>query len=177
LNFKLIEPSIRLEKSFNNYISEWESTTENIVPFASRRNGLSYTELLENWKNNKTDKVYEKGFVPSTLYFLVDDTEKIYGALHFRHELNEFLLRTGGHIGYGIRPTLRQQGYATIMLSLALPIAKKFGLDKVLITCDKNNISSAKTITKNGGVFENQVFDNGEFTQRYWIDLFPIVVY
>jgi predicted acetyltransferase len=26
------------------------------------------------------------------------------GAITLRHELNDFLLRAGGHIGYGIRP-------------------------------------------------------------------------
>jgi predicted acetyltransferase len=40
-----------------------------------------------------------------------------------------------------------------------------------LITCDKNNIGSAKTIIKNGGVLENEVMEDGEITQRYWIDI------
>ncbi|NLZ48977.1 MAG: GNAT family N-acetyltransferase, partial [Clostridiales bacterium] len=37
------------------------------------------------------------------------------------------------------------------MLSIALPIAKKLGLNKVLITCDKTNLASAGTIKSNGG--------------------------
>lgn len=171
MNFKLIEPTVKLEKSYIDYISEWENSEEQIVPYASRRNKLEYLQLIDNWKNDKTDKAYEKGFVPATIYFLVDEKEKIYGALHFRHHLNEYLLKTGGHIGYGIRPSERKKGYASKMLSLGLKTAKQLDFEKVLITCDKNNIASAMTIVKNGGVIENEVYENGEITQRYWITL------
>lgn len=171
MELKLIEPTINLEKAYIDYISEWENTEKEIVPFASRRNSLNYIELIAKWENDKTDKVYEQGFVPATLYFLIDETEKIYGALHFRHELNEYLLKTGGHIGYGVRPSEREKGYATKMLLLALQIVRQLNLDKVLITCNKNNIASAKTIIKNGGILENEVYENEEIVQRYWISL------
>jgi len=45
------------------------------------------------------------------------------------------------------------------------------GLDKVLITCDQDNIGSAKTIEKCGGILENEVDDNGTIKKRYWITL------
>ena len=42
----------------------------------------------------------------------------------------------------------------------------------VLMVCDKDNIASAKTIIKNGGVLENEFIDeNGRVEQRYWIDI------
>jgi predicted acetyltransferase len=154
-----------------DYISEWELSGDTIVPMAASRNGLSYSELLEKWASDKTDIVYEKGFVPSTLYFLVDESENIYGALHLRHELNDHLLMTGGHIGYGIRKSQRRKGYAGEMLSLSFPLVKEHNINKVLITCDKENTGSAKTIIKNGGVFENEILEDGEITQRYWINL------
>ena len=40
------------------------------------------------------------------------------------------------------------------------------------MVCDKENIPSAKTIIKNGGVLENEFIDeNGRVEQRYWIDI------
>ena len=57
------------------------------------------------------------------------------------------------------------------MLSLALPIAKELGINKALITCDKNNIGSAKAIMNNGGILENEIGNENEITQRYWIEL------
>jgi predicted acetyltransferase len=42
----------------------------------------------------------------------------------------------------------------------------------ILITCDKDNIGSAKTIIANNGVLENElVEDNGNIVQRYWITM------
>ena len=57
------------------------------------------------------------------------------------------------------------------MLRLALPEAKKIGLEKVLITCDEDNIASAKVIEKNGGIFERYAVKDGKKFRRYWIDL------
>jgi predicted acetyltransferase len=45
------------------------------------------------------------------------------------------------------------------------------GIDPVLVTCDKSNLGSARTIQKNGGVLENEVGDGKEIVQRYWISL------
>lgn len=39
------------------------------------------------------------------------------------------------------------------------------------MTCDKENIGSAKSIMKNGGVLENEVCEDGIIEQRYWITL------
>ena len=36
---------------------------------------------------------------------------------------------------------------------------KEFGKDKVLLTCDKENIASRKTIIANGGILENTIED------------------
>ena len=81
------------------------------------------------------------------------------------------VLREGGHIGDGIRPSERRKGYATEMIRLALIECGKLGIRRVLMTCEKSNIGSAKSIVKNGGVLENEfVNSDGEIEQRYWIE-------
>ena len=65
--------------------------------------------------------------------------------------------RSGGHIGDGIRPSERRKGYATAMIGLALEECRKLGINKVLMTCDKTNIGSAKSIMNNGGVLESEL--------------------
>ena len=97
---------------------------------------------------------------------------RIVGTIQLRHELNEELLLSGGHIGYGVRPFERRKGCATQMLALALERCKGLGLDRALITCNRENEASAATIRKGGGVLENEIPDkNGKITQRYWINL------
>lgn len=106
------------------------------------------------------------------LFLLDEDRDRLLGAVNIRHYLNDSLLKEGGHIGDGIRPSERRKGYATEMIRLALTECKKLGIEKVLMTCDKDNIGSARSIIKNGGILENEfVNSEGNIEQRYWISL------
>ena len=92
---------------------------------------------------------------------------RLVGFLSVRHELNDYLLELGGHIGYAIRPLERGQGYATAATALALEECRRLGIDRVLITCDDTNVASAAVIERNGGVLED--LRGGK--RRYWVDL------
>ena len=110
-------------------------------------------------------------------YWLVNNYKKIFGVIRIRKELNsEFLKNIGGHIGYDIRPSERKKGYATKMVSLTFPLVKKLKIKKALVTCDKTNIASSKTITNNGGVLENEIIKDGKIILRYWINIKPCYV-
>ena len=92
--------------------------------------------------------------------------EEVVGFLALRHSLNAWLLEEGGHIGYSVRPSRRGQGHASRALALAVRRSAELGLDRVLVTCDEDNVASARTIERNGGVYEDT--RNGK--RRYWID-------
>lgn len=172
MELMLVKPSIILEREYEEYIKEWEEVGEKIVPYASRRHKDDFLQLLNHWQISETDLVREKALVPASLYFLVDKDNKIYGAIDLRHDLNEYLLKVGGHIGYGIRPSQRRKGYATKILSLGIEEAKKLNLKKVLVTCNKDNFGSAGAIKNNGGILENEFKEeNGNIVQRYWINI------
>lgn len=94
--------------------------------------------------------------------------------IDFRHPLSDFLFNFGGNIGYSVRPSERQKGYASEMLRLVLPICRELGENRVLLACDKNNKASQKTIIKNEGVLEKEIIDTvglseSGIIQRYWI--------
>lgn len=63
--------------------------------------------------------------------------------------------------------------YGTRLLALALKQAKSIGLREVLVTCDRENRSSARINEHNGGQLENQVIsrNTGSLIARYWIKL------
>jgi len=128
-----------------------------------------YVEMVNSWPDGKN---LPATFVPNTYYVGVV-ADRIVGRLSFRHRLNDFLEKIGGHIGYCVVPSQRNRGYATTMLKQSLEFAKALGLDKVLITCDTDNIGSIRVIDANGGVFEN-VSNEPELKiqkNRYWIYL------
>lgn len=105
------------------------------------------------------------GWVPA-IQFVSFDNGRAIGFLHLRLALNATLLEKGGHIGYSVRPSERHKGYAKGQLRQGLRQAAKKNLSKVLITCDKTNEASRRTILACGGILE----DVREGTERYWID-------
>ena len=173
MNIKLVKLTSKYKKQLIDMLKEWKEDIEknhgNHSPWAIFKNDFQdfdyYIENLD-YKNN------ENGHVPTSTFFLLDEERNIFvGAVNIRHYLNESLLRSGGHIGDGIRPSERRKGYATAMIALALEECKKLGIDKVLMCCDKDNIGSAKSIVKNGGILENEIEEDGHLEQRYWIKL------
>jgi predicted acetyltransferase len=104
-------------------------------------------------------------------YWWIVEGETYLGAITLRHRLNDFLLRAGGHIGYGVRPSVRGQGIATWALAEVLRRARSRGLGRVLVTCQDSNVASARTIERNGGVLEDVRETDFGLTRRYWIDL------
>lgn len=181
----LVKPSKVLEEKILEYKQEYldfEETNINGSCGLARYN--DFDEWLEIVLSIEKDKLRNNvheysegiglpdGFVPCTTFWLVNNNKNsILGAIEIRHQLNDYLTFRGGHIGYGIRPSERNKGYAGNMLSMLLQHCKTIGLSKVLITCLKNNIGSAKTIIKNGGILDSEDIDNGETFQRYWINI------
>ena len=174
MSLKLIKLTKTYEKQLGEMIDEWKADQElnhtNHSPWTIFKNDYhdfdDYLEKLEV-------KEAAEGKVPDSVFFLLDtERDRLLGAINIRHSLNEDLLREGGHIGDGIRPSERRKGYATEMIRLALIECRKLGIEKVLMTCDRDNIASAKSIVKNGGILENEFINSdGVMEQRYWITL------
>lgn len=169
--YELIKPTEVHESLVIDMIDEFKSNNENIIPSALSLNNLSYKEWLSRLKNLECKSTCPDGLVPSNFYLLFNEN-KLIGAIDIRIELNDFFLKKGGNIGYGIRPTERGKGFAKIQLKLGLKEAQKFGLEKVLLTCNKDNLASSRTIERCNGVLENEfIEEDGQITSRYWIEL------
>ena len=174
MSLKLIKLTKEYEAALAEMIDEWKKDQEinhtNHSPWAIFKNDC---HNFDYYLDNLEIKSEGDGKVPDSVFFLLDeDRNRLLGAVNIRHYLNEYLLYEGGHIGDGIRPSERRKGYATEMIRLALIECKKLGMNKVLITCDRDNIGSAKSIINNGGILENEfVNSDGEIEQRYWITL------
>lgn len=133
-----------------------------------------FSEYIKFLKNNKNIATVQEGDVHSAFLLAEDSSGAIVGRISIRLELNDFLKKIGGHIGYAILSEYRKQGYGTEILRLGLEYIKKHSkLRSVLITCDETNVASSKIIEANNGVFEN-LYSGVEVKvpkKRYWINL------
>jgi predicted acetyltransferase len=168
---RIIEPCVNLKNEYFGMILEWKESGEELIPWSLNLENSDFNLLVEKLNGYSKGIGLPDGFVECSTFWLINENNRILGAIDIRHRLNDYLLFRGGHIGYGIRPSERRRGDASSMLSFALKECKTVGLSKVLITCSKSNSGSARTIIKNGGILESEDSDNGEIFQRYWIDL------
>jgi predicted acetyltransferase len=164
----LVELNAGLKDKFLDMAEEYKSAGEDRYALGIEDFDV-YLEYLETYQ---TGKNLPPGHVRSNAYFLLAG-DKLIGSGNLRHELNEGLSVFGGHIGYDVRPSERRKGYGTLILELTLEKARELGLKRVFLTCDTDNVASAKIIEKHGGKLENQMFYQplGKIISQYWIEL------
>lgn len=115
-----------------------------------------------------------KHAVPTTQLWAFNQAGEMVGTLSIRHNIsNLYLENEAGHIGYDVAPKFRGRGYAKIMLKLAQTEMKKIGLEKVLITCQDNNIASKKVILDSGGIYSHTIMGRvcPYPISHYWLNL------
>ena len=176
---QLVQPSILYKESYIRALQEGFNSNTTAPPMTAEEiNTINqdFEAYLNKGKNPEKmfhapdGKDYER-VAQTTLWLVKDDL--FIGCANIRHELNDFLMMFGGHIGYAIRPSQRRQGYATLTLRLALDFLREKGLTRALLTTAEHNIGSQKAIERNNGILENVA----EYSwldyklPRYWIDL------
>ena len=169
----LVTPSEHYKDSYlgalREYQAEGRKLSENLIGITQ-----DFAAFVQEIHDKADWAKIKPGRVPSSNFWLIKEGQYV-GEINIRPELNEELLNYGGHIGYQIRPSRRRQGYGKRVLELGLLLAPSFGLKRVLITCDWDNVGSRKIIEHNGGQFENELA--GEIDgkavrrRRYWIEL------
>ena len=168
MSIKLVKPSLGFESEFLSMAEEYRAASDDRYKSASE-DFASFIHSIENFSKGID---LPPGYVTTSTFWLVD-ANHIIGRSSLRHRLTPELEIEGGNIGYDIRPSERRKGYGTLILKLMLEKARDLGLIRVLVTCDDDNVASARIIMRNGGRFEGHGMSKktGTVVARYWIDL------
>ena len=167
---KLVLPHIDYKDSFLKALGEfqneglWLDLDQDFLTH-------SFEDFVEEFQMHSKGRRLPLGYVPHTTFWILNDNDEFAGQIDLRHRINEALRKYGGHIGYEISPSNRQKGLATFALDEVLKRAKNMGLEKVLITCDNDNIASQKLIKNVGGILKEEISQFGIITQCYWVEL------
>jgi len=188
----LTRPSEAYRDSFLSGAAEFcaegrvDSTYAEFLGYDQKALERHFGDFVHDLLNLASDDTLPRGWQQDQVFWLIGGGEYL-GQTSIRpHLSSRYLLTYGGHIGYSIRPSRRRQGYGTKILALALEEARRLGLQRVLITCNSDNLPSKRIIEQNGGRYESSMAmpahllraegrsANGQVDKlRYWIELVP----
>lgn len=154
------------EQLLQGYVQEHWDHCETNISASWGLTACEYDAWVEAVQKNAAagDETWGK-----SLLYLCFDQGRLIGLLHIRYDLPAALTGKYGNIGYGVRPTERNKGYATEMLRYALSVCREKGMDRAILGCFKDNLASAATIRKNGGILteENNNYEKDRISQYY----------
>ena len=171
MSLQLESPSLKLKDSYLSHVEEFRQRGEWLIPFVMRFPTDDFPAFIDRLEKCAQGAEATRDHAAHRTFWLVEDGVNVVGVSNLRLYLTDALRIDGGHIGYGIRPSARRRGLATLILRETLLKAKAHGITRALVTAEKRNTGSIKTILKNGGVWDSEeklpAYD--DVMQRFWI--------
>lgn len=159
---ELLAPTVRLHRSWLDAHREWGPGLHEDGFGLSASDQVDSPAGFAAWVGSLTA---DRG----VYRWLVEDGE-VLGGIALRAGPASYV-RWAGHLGFGLRPSARGRGLGSWALHQMLPEARRLSLSRVLLVCEGENLASAKTIERAGGVLEEiRQTDHGP-VRRYWITL------
>lgn len=172
---KLIHRNPSFMNGYKEYCQEfWDNNILWFRPANPNNIDVNWFERTADWYAKK-----EKGLVPGyakSFHYWAVDNDKFIGEFQLRPDLDDELMIGIGSIGYSVRVSEWGKGYGKEILKQGLDIARGFGLDKVLLTINDDNIVSSHICEICGGILMDKITveteDEGvHIMRRYWIYL------
>ena len=160
---QFIKPNITCHRQYKDMMAEWLADGSRLapwtlsLPYESEEDFAALVARCEEVERGEN----LGGYAANTTWWLYDEEEdKLIGACNLRHWLTDGDGQLWGHIGYGIRPSERRKGYASLALQTMLKEAKTLGIREVLLGAYSSNIGSWKTMEHCGALFLRTVLED-----------------
>lgn len=166
---ELVKPTEQYKESYLKLVQEFKEDSQPTNPFVINVDCSDWSLFMQSMRDMELGYNQRKGLVPCITYWMIDDKNRIVAVSNIRTRLNPGLIASGGHIGYGVRPSCRGKGYGKKILELSLQKCGQLGIFDVMVSCDPKNEGSKKIILSNGGHYDSTITTEGEQYERYWI--------
>lgn len=128
----------------------------------------------KSWYDRKEQGLIEGQ--PVSFHYWAVDNGKFIGEFQLRTEFLEKVMLDIGSIGYAVRVSEQGKGYGKAILRLGLDVARKHGMDKVLLTINDENKASIHVCEALGGIWADTIeacndAQGPHLLRRYWITL------
>ncbi len=157
--------------AYLDMISEFEHTGEGYPYNDAELAQTDYAAFIRDLQAEASGEGLPQDVAAQTTSILLDTDGRALGEIRFRATPIAPIEQGNGHIGYNVRPSARNDGYATTMLSLLLERACALGLRRVMLPVEGEKPASVHVIERNGGRLERRITrPDGEVVSIFWID-------
>jgi predicted acetyltransferase len=168
---ELVAPTVSLHKAFLDCLDDWGPGLHEDGFGLEEGDQVESPEWFAEYVEALTRLSHPRGNpcppAPHATWGWIVENDALLGSIVLRHVCDDEF----GHIAYGVRPSARRRGLATWAVGEMLVEARlALGLDQVLIPCLAENLPSARTIERSGGVLEGiRETARGRRSRRYWV--------
>lgn len=170
-----VEPSMTYADEIVAYRNEMlaaDSEFDGCFSLKRKDNPKDFVEHCIEWSNPRRP-ADAHGAWGNVIMAVRKSDGKMVGCFQVHNVLTERMKKYTGHVGYSVRPSERNKGYATKMLAKAKEFLKSFGFEEIYVSCVPENEGSRKTILANGGEYVEKVYleEDKVYLERYRINL------
>lgn len=169
----LVAPTVRLHAAWLDAHDEWGPGRHEdgfgLRPSDDVNSAVGFAAWLARLADESKPTQPSAADQARCIYRWIVEDGRVAGGIALRYGLGDYVRRFG-HIGYGVRPSARRRGLASWALGRMLVEARGRGLERVLLVCAADNLASAKTIERCGGVLEDVRDTEHGRARHYWIE-------